>query len=149
LTIDSLPKKQASRVYAVAQQREEHAREERRQRNLEEKRAAAGQFVTNVATPVTEPPSQPQATVPDPVETLRQLKAMLDAGLIEQAEFDAKEGRDPLTPLVFVDHIRMAQALEALGNEVIVADPNFAPMYATRSRRVKTDRRDARALADA
>src|SRR5262245_20900689 len=41
----------------------------------------------------------------------------------------------------------VAQALEALGHEVIVA--NFAPMYATRSRRVKTDRRDARTLADA
>jgi transposase len=43
----------------------------------------------------------------------------------------------------------VAQILEALGHEVIVADPNFAPMYATRSRRVKTDRRDARALCDA
>jgi len=27
--------------------------------------------------------------------------------------------------------------------KVIVADPNFAPMYATRTRKVKTDRRDA------
>jgi transposase len=43
----------------------------------------------------------------------------------------------------------VAQALETLGVEVIVADPNFAAMYATRSRRVKTDRRDARTLADA
>lgn len=43
----------------------------------------------------------------------------------------------------------VAQSLEALGHEVIVADPNFAPMYATRSRKLKTDRRDARALADA
>ena len=40
----------------------------------------------------------------------------------------------------------VARCLEALGHEVIVADPNFAPMYATRSRKVKTDRRDARAL---
>src|SRR6266550_4074504 len=39
--------------------------------------------------------------------------------------------------------------LESLGHEVIVADPNYAPMYATRSRRVKTDRRDARTLAEA
>jgi transposase len=38
----------------------------------------------------------------------------------------------------------VARRLEALGHEVIVADPNFAPMYATRSRKVKTDRRDAR-----
>ncbi len=43
----------------------------------------------------------------------------------------------------------VARCLEELGHEVIVADPNFAPMYATRTRKVKTDRRDARALADA
>ncbi len=43
----------------------------------------------------------------------------------------------------------VARCLEGLGHEVIVADPNFAPMYATRTRKVKTDRRDARALADA
>jgi transposase len=43
----------------------------------------------------------------------------------------------------------VARCLEELGHEVIVADPNFAPMYATRSRRVKTDRRDAKALAEA
>jgi len=43
----------------------------------------------------------------------------------------------------------VAQCLEQLGHEVIVADPNYGAMYATRSRRVKTDRRDARALAEA
>lgn len=43
----------------------------------------------------------------------------------------------------------VARHLEGLGHEVIVADPNFAPMYATRSRRVKTDKRDARTLAEA
>jgi len=43
----------------------------------------------------------------------------------------------------------VARHLEALGHTVIVADPNFAPMSATRSGRVKTDRRDARTLADA
>jgi transposase len=36
----------------------------------------------------------------------------------------------------------VARCLEGLGHEVVVADPNFAPMYATRSRRVKTDERD-------
>ena len=41
----------------------------------------------------------------------------------------------------------VARCLERLGHEVIVADPNFAPMYATRTRKIKTDRRDARALA--
>jgi transposase len=43
----------------------------------------------------------------------------------------------------------VAQCLEELGHEVVVADPNFAPMYGTRTRRIKTDKRDARALADA
>jgi transposase len=43
----------------------------------------------------------------------------------------------------------VARGLEELGHEVVVADPNFAPMYATRSRRVKTDKRDARTLAEA
>jgi len=43
----------------------------------------------------------------------------------------------------------VAQSIERLGHEVIVADPNYALMYATRNRRVKTDRRDARVLAEA
>jgi transposase len=43
----------------------------------------------------------------------------------------------------------VAQHLEGLGHVVIVADPNYAPMYGTRSRRIKTDRRDVMALADA
>src|SRR6266851_967908 len=43
----------------------------------------------------------------------------------------------------------VAQHLETLGHTVIVADPTFAPMYSERSRRVKTDRRDVAALADA
>jgi transposase len=43
----------------------------------------------------------------------------------------------------------VARCLEGLGHEVMVADPNFAPMYVTRQRKVKTDRRDARALAEA
>jgi transposase len=43
----------------------------------------------------------------------------------------------------------VARHLEGLGHEVIVADPNFAAMYATRSRRVKTDKRDARTLCEA
>ena len=43
----------------------------------------------------------------------------------------------------------VARHLESLGHEVIVADPNFAPMYSSRSRRVKTDRRDAYTLMEA
>jgi len=43
----------------------------------------------------------------------------------------------------------VARCLETVGHEVIVADPNYSPMYGARTRRVKTDRRDARALAEA
>ena len=43
----------------------------------------------------------------------------------------------------------VARHLEQVGHEVIVADPNFAAMYAARSRRAKTDRRDARTLMEA
>lgn len=43
----------------------------------------------------------------------------------------------------------VAQCLEACGHDVIVADPNYAPMYPERRRRVKTNRRDARTLATA
>jgi len=43
----------------------------------------------------------------------------------------------------------VARYLEELGHEVIVADPGFAPMYASRSKKVKTDKRDARALCEA
>ena len=43
----------------------------------------------------------------------------------------------------------VAQTLESCGHAVIVADPNYAPMSPERRRRVKTDRRDARMLAEA
>jgi len=43
----------------------------------------------------------------------------------------------------------VAQHLETLGHDVVVADPNYGLMYGHRSRRVKTDRRDVAALAEA
>jgi hypothetical protein len=43
----------------------------------------------------------------------------------------------------------VAQHLETLGHDVVVADPNYAPMYGQRSRRVKTDQRDVAALTEA
>jgi transposase len=41
----------------------------------------------------------------------------------------------------------VARGLEELGHEVVVGDSNFAPIYTTRSHRVRTDNRDARTLA--
>jgi transposase len=43
----------------------------------------------------------------------------------------------------------VAQHLESLGHEVIVADPSYAAMYGSRLRCVKTDRRDTVALTEA
>ena len=43
----------------------------------------------------------------------------------------------------------VARCLEGFGHEVVVADPNHAPMYGQRMRAIKTDRRDAAALAEA
>lgn len=43
----------------------------------------------------------------------------------------------------------VAHTLEGLGHEAVVVDPNYAPMYGTRNRRIKTDERDVTALADA
>ena len=43
----------------------------------------------------------------------------------------------------------VAQTLEGAGHAVVVADPNYAPMYGSVQRRIKTDRRDAAALAEA
>jgi transposase len=43
----------------------------------------------------------------------------------------------------------VARHIEALGHEVVVADPNYAAMYGERNRKVKTDRRDADALFEA
>lgn len=43
----------------------------------------------------------------------------------------------------------VAQALEDAGYAVIVADPNYGPMYGTLRRRVKTDDRDVVALCEA
>lgn len=43
----------------------------------------------------------------------------------------------------------IARCIEQLGHEVIVADPSYRIMYGARGAGIKTDRRDARALAEA
>lgn len=60
-------------------------------------------------------------------------------------------GRPPARVLVeaSTESEWVACHLEQLGHVVIVADPNFAPMYATRDKKIKTDKREARALCEA
>jgi hypothetical protein len=90
VVMDYLPKDQARKLYRFAQEYETRAYEERRRRRMEEARAAAGGVTvqTNVGAMAAQPPSQPTA---DPVASLRQLKELLDAGLITSAEFETKK----------------------------------------------------------
>ncbi|USI98909.1 PH domain-containing protein [Xanthomonas prunicola] len=93
-SIDSLPKKQARRVYAYAQQVEESAYEKRQQLEIDKLRAAAGGVVVHApGAPGTAVPSQPTPApaTDDPIQVLSKLKQLLDAGLITQDEFDAKK----------------------------------------------------------
>ena len=88
LKIDSIPKKQARKIYGIAQEKEERVREERRMRDMEEKRAAAGGIT--IAAPGQVPAVVAPAT-DDPMAVLGKLKSMLDAGLIQPQEFEAKK----------------------------------------------------------
>ena len=60
-------------------------------------------------------------------------------------------GRGPMRILIesSTESERVAAHLETRGHEVVVADPNDAAMYGSRSRKVKTDKRDVAALAEA
>jgi len=60
-------------------------------------------------------------------------------------------GRPPMRILIesSTESEWVAQHVEILGHQVIVADPNYALMYGARSRKVKTDKRDVAALAEA
>lgn len=89
LLIDYLPKAQARRLYSVAQEMEEAVREERRIRQMEEQRAAAGGVIFQGPVPGQSTPPAPAKE--DPVEVLTKLKAMLDAGLITGAEYEVKK----------------------------------------------------------
>ncbi len=88
LKIESIPKKQARKIYAIAQEKEERVREERRIRDMEEKRAAAGGIT--IAAPGQVQPAT-VSVADDPVAVLGRLKSMLDAGLIQQQEYESKK----------------------------------------------------------
>ncbi len=59
-------------------------------------------------------------------------------------------GRPPARSLLEASTERewVARHMESLGHEVIVTDPNYAPMSANRSQRTTTDQRDARTALD-
>jgi hypothetical protein len=87
--VDYLPKEEARRVYAFAQEKEQEAAEIRRQRQMQEDAARAGHVVIGGVSAAPGAMSAP--LVDDPMQKLMKLKSMLDAGLISQDEFDAKK----------------------------------------------------------
>ncbi len=104
LTVENLPKVQARKIYAFAQQMEEFVREERRLREMEEKRASAGGISIGAAgaagmqMPATGAMQPPPPAKEDPVQILGKLKQMLDQGLISAEEYNAKK-RDLLSKM--------------------------------------------------
>ncbi len=84
IQINFLPKVQARRAYALCQEMEERVREERRARELEDKRASSGNVVVAGA------PSAIASATPDPVQRLKSLKEMMDMGLISAGEYESK-----------------------------------------------------------
>jgi len=109
IEVKDVPKDQARKVYQFAQQMEEYVLEERRMRELEEKRAESGTLYFGSPNVPSMPPMPgmpsvvPNPTAPaapsaaqnvppqeNPAEKLAQLKQMLDSGLITQEMYDAK-----------------------------------------------------------
>ncbi len=95
-SLDYLPKAQARRLYALAQEQEEIQRELRRQMELEEKRAASGSIQVNTApsqdikTPEPEI-VQEEKKEDDIMASLSKLKILFDNQLISRDEYEAKK----------------------------------------------------------
>lgn len=102
-SVDFLPKTQARKLYQYGQEREQAEREERRQRDLEEKRAASGTVhpeMNRFVQPETIAPKSVEPAPKKPVEEekpdeltgkLKKLKMLFDNGLISQEEYNQKK----------------------------------------------------------
>ena len=89
-TMDYLPKDQARKLYQFGQGKEEEARDYRRQRDLEDKRAAAGGGIVVNAGAAPAAPVAASPAADDPMAKLKKLKMMLDNELLTQAEYDER-----------------------------------------------------------
>ncbi|HOY12480.1 MAG TPA: PH domain-containing protein [Saprospiraceae bacterium] len=88
--IDYLPKTQARKLYAIVQEQEEKQREYRRQLDLEDKRAAAGNISLSASTPAPAAPTPPVAE-DEIMALLKKLKSLFENDLISQQEYEAKK----------------------------------------------------------
>lgn len=84
--IERLEKEPAKRAYVLCQQHEQEWREKRRVREMEEARAKAGGIV--IGQPVASSQASDAVGKEDPLEKLKKAKAMMDAGLISEAEYE-------------------------------------------------------------
>lgn len=87
-SLDYIPKVQARQLYRFAQDMEERSAEERRQRQLEEKRAGSGGIAFGGVPGFQQPQ---QVATEHPLQKLTNLKQMLDAGLITAQEYESKK----------------------------------------------------------
>ncbi|MBI2939518.1 MAG: PH domain-containing protein [Chloroflexi bacterium] len=87
-SIGWLDKDQARRIYGISQQLEQEWREKRRVREMEEARARSGGIVM-----ATSPGGASGASPGDPVARLAKARAMLDQGLISEAEYETVKAK--------------------------------------------------------
>ncbi|WP_103068142.1 PH domain-containing protein [Aquimarina sediminis] len=88
--IDYIPKAQARKLYRYGQEREEEMSEYRRQRELENARAAAGGGII-VNTTSDQIRNSNNDNTEDSIESLKILKDLLESKLINQEEFNSKK----------------------------------------------------------
>jgi hypothetical protein len=86
MAVDWLAKKDAMKVYSIAQEKEEIVREERRQRQMQEDRARSGGIDLNIGTPG----STGSTEVSSVADRLIQLTKLYEAGAITPSEFESK-----------------------------------------------------------
>jgi hypothetical protein len=84
-TVEKLPKPEARKVYAIAQDHQQEAVEIRRQRQMQEDSAKAGHIVIG-STEATS-----RETAEDPMAKLTKLKGLFDASLITEEEYNKKK----------------------------------------------------------
>jgi hypothetical protein len=90
LMMDWLPKAAAQRLYRLAQELEERARQARIELDLQARRAGATNINIGQMPGVTPAISGP-STAGDPLQRLQTLKTMLDQGLITASDFENRK----------------------------------------------------------
>ena len=83
----NLDKSQIRRLYAISQQKEQEWREKRRVRDMEEARARSGGIQMSM------PQGMAGAPAEDPTQKHSRAKAMLDQGLISEAEYESLKAK--------------------------------------------------------